>query len=155
MSAWGERDCSIQQHNQKLIEETPSPAISPAQRSALIERVTRAVSRVGYVNAGTLEFLLDGHGSYYFMEMNVRLQVEHAVTEMLTGVDIVKVADPPGGGGCCSTSPNRTSPFQAPPWSAGSTPPPRETVGMLPRARRPLGAVRHLSLERPHRLPLL
>lgn len=86
----GERDCSIQQHNQKLIEETPSPAISPAQRSALIERVTRAVSRVGYVNAGTLEFLLDGHGSYYFMEMNVRLQVEHAVTEMLTGVDIVK-----------------------------------------------------------------
>ena len=86
----GERDCSIQQHNQKLIEETPSPAISPAQRSALIERVTRAVSRVGYVNAGTLEFLLDGHGNYYFMEMNVRLQVEHAVTEMLTGVDIVK-----------------------------------------------------------------
>ena len=86
----GERDCSIQQHNQKLIEETPSPAISPAQRKALIDRVSRAVSQVGYVNAGTLEFLLDGHGNYYFMEMNVRLQVEHAVTEMLTGVDIVK-----------------------------------------------------------------
>lgn len=86
----GERDCSIQQHNQKLIEETPSPAISPAQRKALIQRVTRAVGQVGYVNAGTLEFLLDSHGNYYFMEMNVRLQVEHAVTEMLTGVDIVK-----------------------------------------------------------------
>lgn len=86
----GERDCSIQQHNQKLIEETPSPAISPAQRKALIDRVSRAVSQVGYVNAGTLEFLLDSHGNYYFMEMNVRLQVEHAVTEMLTGVDIVK-----------------------------------------------------------------
>ena len=86
----GERDCSIQQHNQKLIEETPSPAISPAQRRTLMDRVRRAVSQVGYVNAGTLEFLLDSSGNYYFMEMNVRLQVEHAVTEMLTGVDIVK-----------------------------------------------------------------
>lgn len=86
----GERDCSIQQHNQKLIEETPSPALSPAQRSNLNARVSQAVSRIGYINAGTLEFLLDSHGNYYFMEMNVRLQVEHAVTEMLTGVDIVK-----------------------------------------------------------------
>lgn len=86
----GERDCSIQQHNQKLIEETPSPALSPAQRNVLIARVSKAVNRIGYVNAGTLEFLLDANGNYYFMEMNVRLQVEHAVTEMLTGVDIVK-----------------------------------------------------------------
>ncbi len=86
----GERDCSIQQHNQKLIEETPSPALSTAQRDTLIRGVTQAVCQIGYVNAGTLEFLLDNSGNYYFMEMNVRLQVEHAVTEMLTGVDIVK-----------------------------------------------------------------
>jgi len=86
----GERDCSVQRRNQKLIEETPSPAISPAQRSALIDRAIRAVSEIGYMGAGTLEFLLDRDGKIWFMEMNVRLQVEHTVSEMLTGVDIVK-----------------------------------------------------------------
>ena len=86
----GERDCSVQRRNQKLIEETPSPAVSAAQRNELIDRATRAVCEIGYMGAGTLEFLLDTQGNLWFMEMNVRLQVEHTVTEMLTGIDIVK-----------------------------------------------------------------
>lgn len=86
----GERDCSVQRRNQKLLEETPSPAISTEQRSEIIESVVSAVSKIGYVGAGTLEFLLDKQGNLWFMEMNVRLQVEHCVTEMLTGFDLVK-----------------------------------------------------------------
>ena len=86
----GERDCSIQRKNQKLIEETPSPAITQAQRSDIFEKVIRAVQFIGYTGVGTLEFLLDEAGNFYFMEMNVRLQVEHAVTESLTGIDLVK-----------------------------------------------------------------
>ena len=86
----GERDCSLQRRNQKLLEETPSPAVSEAQRSAMIELVVDAVKKIGFVGAGTLEFLLDREGHFWFMEMNVRLQVEHCVTEMLTGVDLVK-----------------------------------------------------------------
>lgn len=86
----GERDCSIQRKNQKLIEESPSPAIMPQQRKELFEKVIRAVKNVGYTGVGTLEFLLDGLGNFYFMEMNVRLQVEHTVTEALTGIDLVK-----------------------------------------------------------------
>ncbi len=86
----GERDCSVQRRHQKLIEESPSPAVSPRMRRELIERVTRAVKQVGYVGVGTLEFLLDKSGHFWFMEMNVRLQVEHSVTEMLTNIDLVK-----------------------------------------------------------------
>ena len=86
----GERDCSLQRRNQKLLEETPSPAVSDAQRSRMIELAVDAVKKIGYVGAGTLEFLLDREGNFWFMEMNVRLQVEHCVTEMLTGVDLVK-----------------------------------------------------------------
>lgn len=86
----GDRDCSLQRHNQKLVEETPSPAILHNQREKLIADVTEAVKKIKYVGAGTLEFLLDGEGRFWFMEMNVRLQVEHCVTEMLTGYDIVK-----------------------------------------------------------------
>ncbi len=85
----GERDCSIQRKNQKLIEETPSPALGSEQRSALFDKVRAAVHDIGYTGAGTLEFLFDGE-HFYFMEMNVRLQVEHSVTEMLTRIDIVK-----------------------------------------------------------------
>ncbi len=86
----GERDCSIQRNNQKLIEESPSPAVSESARSALMEKVSAAVSQIGYVGVGTLEFLMDMTGNFYFMEMNVRLQVEHTVTETLTGIDLVK-----------------------------------------------------------------
>ena len=86
----GERDCSLQRRNQKLIEETPSPAVSPDQRQAIIARAVDAVRKIGYVGAGTLEFLLDKAGDFWFMEMNVRLHVEHCVTEMLTGFDLVK-----------------------------------------------------------------
>ncbi len=86
----GERDCSLQRRNQKLIEETPSPAVNPAQRSKIMDSAVKAVKKIGYVGAGTLEFLLDKDGNFWFMEMNVRLQVEHCVTEMLTGIDMVK-----------------------------------------------------------------
>ena len=86
----GDRDCSLQRRNQKLIEETPSPAVSDTQRSEIIRLAVEAVKKIGYVGAGTLEFLLDKDGNFWFMEMNVRLQVEHCVTEMLTGIDLVK-----------------------------------------------------------------
>lgn len=86
----GDRDCSLQRRNQKLIEETPSPAVNTEQRNKIIGLAVDAVKKIGYVGAGTLEFLLDKEGNFWFMEMNVRLQVEHCVTEMLTGVDIVK-----------------------------------------------------------------
>ena len=86
----GERDCSLQQRNQKLIEETPSPAVNTVQRQKLMALAVEAVKKLHYVGVGTLEFLLDSNGDFWFMEMNVRLQVEHCVTEMLTGFDLVK-----------------------------------------------------------------
>ena len=86
----GDRDCSLQRRNQKLLEETPSPAVNDEQRQKIIALAVDAVKKIGYVGAGTLEFLLDREGSFWFMEMNVRLQVEHCVTEMLTGFDLVK-----------------------------------------------------------------
>ena len=86
----GERECSIQRRNQKLIEECPSPAVNSEIRKKIIKAVQKAASYVGYRNAGTIEFLLDKDGKFYFMEMNTRLQVEHGVTEMVTGIDIVK-----------------------------------------------------------------
>ncbi|MBD5459709.1 MAG: acetyl-CoA carboxylase biotin carboxylase subunit [Lachnospiraceae bacterium] len=86
----GERDCSLQRRNQKLIEEAPSPAVHAQQRHQIMEQAVQAVKKVGYTGVGTLEFLLDGEGNFWFMEMNIRLQVEHCVTEMLTGIDLVK-----------------------------------------------------------------
>lgn len=86
----GDRDCSLQRRNQKLIEETPSPAVNDSQRGKIIAQAVKAVKKLGYIGAGTLEFLLDQAGNFWFMEMNVRLQVEHCVTEMLTGIDLVK-----------------------------------------------------------------
>lgn len=86
----GERDCSIQRRNQKIIEEAPSPVIDKRLRDEMGKTAVRAAKSVGYKNAGTIEFLLDKDGNYYFMEMNTRVQVEHPITEMVTGIDIIK-----------------------------------------------------------------
>jgi acetyl-CoA carboxylase biotin carboxylase subunit len=86
----GERECSIQRRHQKLIEECPSPVITERMRRRMGRTAVDAAAAVQYVNAGTIEFLLDKDGNYYFMEMNTRIQVEHGVTELVTGVDLVK-----------------------------------------------------------------
>ncbi|MEA3403323.1 MAG: acetyl-CoA carboxylase biotin carboxylase subunit [Armatimonadota bacterium] len=86
----GERDCSIQHRHQKLLEESPCPAVGSTLRRRMGEAAIRAAQAAGYTNAGTVEFLLDARGRFYFIEMNARIQVEHPVTEMLTGIDIVR-----------------------------------------------------------------
>lgn len=86
----GERDCTIQRRHQKLLEESPSPAIDAKLRKRLGELAVKGAKAVNYVSAGTIEFLLDQHNDFYFMEMNTRIQVEHPVTEMVTGIDLIK-----------------------------------------------------------------
>ena len=86
----GERDCSIQRRNQKVLEETPSPILNEETRTRMGEIAVKAVKEIGYTNAGTIEFLVDKNDDFYFMEMNTRVQVEHPITEMITGVDIIK-----------------------------------------------------------------
>jgi len=90
MFSLNERECSVQRRHQKMVEEAPSVAVTPAIRQAMGETAVRVAKAAGYVNAGTCEFLLDAAGNFYFLEMNTRLQVEHPVTELVTGIDIVQ-----------------------------------------------------------------
>ena len=89
MVALGDRDCSVQRNHQKLIEESPSPAVSDEMRAEMNKYAILAAKTVGYTNAGTIEFIVDPKGHFYFMEMNTRIQVEHGVTEMVTGTDLI------------------------------------------------------------------
>ena len=122
----GERDCSIQRRNQKVIEECPSPLITPALRKKMGQAAVKLAQSVGYVNAGTMEFLVDNKGHYYFIEMNTRIQVEHTITEEVYGCDLVKEQIHDRGGRQTLAARRQRR------WPAST----RSNAGSMPRIRR-------------------
>ena len=131
----GERECSIQRRHQKVVEEAPSPMVTPEMRAAMGEVAVRAAQAVGYVNAGTIEFLVDQSGEFFFMEMNTRLQVEHAVTEMVTGIDLVREQIRIARRRTHELHPGGRADPRAGPWSAGFTPRTPSTISCPARGR--------------------
>ena len=129
----GERDCSVQRRHQKILEESPTPALSAEARASLAETAIRAVVAAGYENIGTLEFLVDGSGNAFFIEINCRIQVEHPVTEMLTGIDLVALQIRIAAGEPLGLQ-HRTSSSAATRSSSGSTPRIRRTTSAQARA---------------------
>ena len=134
-----ERECSIQRRHQKIIEEAPSLFVTPALRARLVEAAVAAAEAVGYVNAGTVEFVVDENGDPYFLEMNTRLQVEHPVTEAVTGLDLVRLQLLIAAARCPPRSMMRWPPEPVDtPSRPGSTPRTRPGMAAVDRGAPPL-----------------